>query len=368
MIKKKLSNLLGWRTNRKIIVIESDDWGSFRFKNIETRNKFLSLSDKDKCWMSYNDCFESAEDIEKLLEVLTSVNDKNGKTAKFTFLMNPSNPDFKKIKNANFKQFYQESFLQTLKKRSDGQEILDLYKDGLSKDLIEVAFHGREHLNVNLWMKDLQEGDKIAHLGFENNMWGFSKSYIAGLNYGYRATFDIKNLQELPSLENNIKEGIAILNKTFNQNTTYFLPPNGPYHLVLNKELIENGIKFIGLSKLHQNPTENGLFKKHLFWVGKKIKTGLTVITRNVIFEPGSPKHKDWVTPALMDIENAFNSKKPAIISSHRVNYIGSLNEENRSNGLRQLKELLNKITEKWPDIEFMTSSELGELIQRKND
>jgi hypothetical protein len=217
-------------------------------------------------------------------------------------------------------------------------------------------------------MKDLQEGDKIAHLGFENNMWGFSKSYIAGLNYGYRDTFDIKNLQELPSLENNIKEGIAILNKTFNQNTTYFLPPNGPYHLVLNKELIENGIKFIGLSKLHQNPTENGLFKKHLFWVGKKIKTGLTVITRNVIFEPGSPKHKDWVTPALMDIENAFNSKKPAIISSHRVNYIGSLNEENRSNGLRQLKELLNKITEKWPDIEFMTSSELGELIQRKND
>jgi hypothetical protein len=365
-MNKNLSNLLGWRTNRKIIVIESDDWGSFRFKNAQTRDLFLPPDQKDKCWMSYNDCFESAEDIEKLLEVIKSVNDKNGKAAKFTFLMNPSNPDFKKIKNANFKQFYQESFLQTLEKRNDGQEILNLYKEGSSKDLIEVAFHGREHLNVNLWMKDLQNRDKIAHLGFENSMWGFSKSYIADLKYGYRSTFDIKNLQELPSLENNIKEGIAILNKTFNQNTTYFLPPNGPYHLDLNKELVKNGIKNIGLSKLHQNPTENGIFKKHLFWVGKKTKTGLTVITRNVIFEPGSPKHKDWLTRALMDIENAFKSKKPAVISSHRVNYVGTLNLENRSKSLIQLRKLLNKIIEKWPDVEFMTSSELGELMQRK--
>jgi hypothetical protein len=366
-MRKKLSNLMGWRTNRKIVVIESDDWGSFRFKNIKTRDKFLSFINRDKCWMSYNDCFESADDIEKLFEVITSVNDKNDKFAKFTFLMNPSNPDFKKIKNANFKQFHQESFLQTLKNRKDGQEILNLYKEGLKKDIIEVAFHGREHLNVNLWMKDLRNGDKIARLGFENNMWGFSKSYITELKYSYRATFDIKSLQQLPSLKENIEEGIDIINKTFNQNTTYFLPPNGPYHLGLNKELVENGIKFIGLSKLHQNPTENGFFKKHLFWVGKKIKTGLTVITRNVIFEPGSPKHKDWVTPALTDIENAFKSKKPAVISSHRVNYVGTLNLENRNKNLVELKRLLDEIISKYPKVEFMTSSELGNTI-KKND
>jgi endonuclease IV len=48
------------------------------------------------------------------------------------------------------------------------------------------------------------------------------------------------------------------------------------------------------------------------------------------------------------------------------VNYIGSLNEENRSKGLRQLKELLNKIIEKWPEVEFMTSPQLGETMQTK--
>lgn len=366
MMKKKLSNLLGWRTERKIVVIESDDWGSFRFKDVETRDKFLSPSDKDKCWMSYNDNFESAEDINELFKVLRSVEDKNKASAKFTFLMNPSNPDFKKIKDANFTTFYRESFLQTLNKRTDGKEILNLYREGLSNGLIEVGFHGREHLNVNLWMNDLQEGDKIARLGFENNMWGFSKSYMPELKYGYRSTFDIRNFNELPSLKENIREGINLINTIFDQKTTYFLPPNGPYHLSLNNELLQNGIKYIGLSKLHQNPTENSFFKKHLFWIGKRTKTGLTVITRNGFFEPGSPKYKDWIEPALMDIESAFQSNKPAVISSHRVNYIGSLNMKNRIRSLDELKRLLDKIMSKWPDVEFMTSSQLGDLISRK--
>jgi hypothetical protein len=363
---KKLSNLLGWRTDRKIVIIESDDWGSFRFKNAQTRDLFLPPDQKDKCWMSYNDCFESADDIKKLFEVLTSIKDKNKANAKFTFLMNPSNPDFKKIKTSNFKQFYQESFLQTLEKRNDGQEILNLYKEGLSKDLIEVGFHGREHMNVNIWMKDLQKGDKVAHLGFENNMWGFSKNYMPSLKYGYRSTFNVKNIKELPSLEENIRQGIEIINNTFKQTTTYFLPPDGPYHLNLNKELVKNGIKYIGLSKLHQNPTENGVFKKHLFWVGKKTKTGLTIITRNVTFEPSSPKLKDWISSALVDIESAFNSKKPVVISSHRANYVGTLNLENRKTNLAELKRLLNEIINKHPEVEFMFSSELGKLITKQ--
>jgi hypothetical protein len=213
-------------------------------------------------------------------------------------------------------------------------------------------------------MKDLQNRDKIAHLGFENSMWGFSKSYIADLKYGYRSTFDLDNLKELPSLEENISQGVDIINKTFNQKTTYFLPPDGPYHLSLNEELMKNDIKFIGLSKLHQNPTENGVFKKHLFWVGKKIKTGLTVITRNVIFEPASPRHDNWVTPALMDIENAFKSKKPAVISSHRANYVGSLNLENRVQNTGELKRLLDKIVSKWPEVEFMDTMSLDKFIR----
>ena len=62
-------------------------------------------------------------------------------------------------------------------------------------------------------------------------------------------------------------------------------------------------------------------------------------------------------------MEVAFLWRKPATISSHRVNYIGFLHSENRERSLKKLEELLSRMLKKWPDIEFMTSSELGDLI-----
>jgi len=45
MIKKLIknaSNIPGWRTNRRIVVIESDDWGSIRMPSNDTHAKLVS--------------------------------------------------------------------------------------------------------------------------------------------------------------------------------------------------------------------------------------------------------------------------------------------------------------------------------------
>jgi len=55
------------------------------------------------------------------------------------------------------------------------------------------------------------------------------------------------------------------------------------------------------------------------------------------------------------------------VISTHRANYIGSISKENAENGLRELKKLLNEIIKRWPNSEFMTSTELGQLINEKS-
>ena len=318
--------------------------------------------------MSFNDAFESAEDLEDLFEVTNSIKDKNGHSAKLTFLMNPANPDFKKIEADNFKKFYSESFSETLEKREDGDAIYKTYESAINNNFLEVGFHGREHLNVNQWLTDLKKNDNLAHLGFKNKTWGFSKNYISEYNKTYRSTFNIQNVNELEKLKVNIKEGVALLNNIFNQKTTYFLPPDGPYHLDLNQTLADNGIEYIGLAKLHNNPLDYKWYQKKLFWLGKKTKEGLTVITRNVMFEPSSPRHKSWVEPALSQIEEAFKNKNPAVVSSHRANYVSTLNPQNRENGLDQLKTLLHQIKSKWPDVEFMTSSELGQTIRESKN
>jgi hypothetical protein len=88
-------------------------------------------------------------------------------------------------------------------------------------------------------------------------------------------------------------------------------------------------------------------------------------LTRNCIFEP-SEEGKDWVDSCIRDIKIAFRMRKPAVISTHRVNYIGALEENNRARGLKQLDELLGAVTKRWPDVEFITSDQLGDIIAGK--
>ena len=92
-------------------------------------------------------------------------------------------------------------------------------------------------------------------------------------------------------------------------------------------------------------------------------------LTRNCFFEPGSREsgdNKDWVNDCMREIEIAFRCHKPATISTHRVNYTGTLHTENRENSLKKLDSLLSTIIKKWPNVEFMTSMELGDLISGK--
>jgi len=58
---------------------------------------------------------ECNEDLEELFNVLTSFKDANNRSPVFTGVNVVANPDFDKIKEANFKQYYYEPFTETLK-------------------------------------------------------------------------------------------------------------------------------------------------------------------------------------------------------------------------------------------------------------
>ena len=48
-----------------------------------------------------------------------------------------------------------------------------------------------------------------------------------------------------------------------------------------------------------------------------------------------------------------------------RLNYIGELDYNNRNNSLKDLSFLLKTIVNKHPDVEFMFSDELGNVINK---
>ena len=51
------------------------------------------------------------------------------------------------------------------------------------------------------------------------------------------------------------------------------------------------------------------------------------------------------------------------MISAHRENFIGSIFEENRTQSLEKLEELLKTVQKRWPDVKFISSAKLAELM-----
>jgi hypothetical protein len=363
-LKKNISNLFGWRTDRKIIVIESDDWGSIRMPSREVfkilKNKGIELERGDAKRYNLNDTLASSKDLGKLFEVLYKYKDNNGRHPVFTAITIVANPDFEQIEKANFNKYVCEPFTETLKRygRSDAFE---LWKQGLNERLFVPEFHAREHLNITSWLKALQHNNQEALLAFQHGMWGYNNQHKFGISF--QAAFDIESLDEINLHKTIIQEGLILFEDLFGYKASYFVPPNGPFNNQLEEISAMNGIRYMAASKIQNEPMGNGKYRKRLHYIGQKNKYNQIYITRNCFFEPSS-KGNNWVESCLMDIDNAFKWKKPAVISSHRVNYIGSLYENNRTCSLKELDFLLQKILTKWPEVEFETSVGLGDIIR----
>ena len=133
-------------------------------------------------------------------------------------------------------------------------------------------------------------------------------------------------------------------------------------------ELYKNGILYINSNKKQLEPIGNNQFKVNYRSLGGTNEINQYYITRNCFFEPSSDHDRDWVGECLKQISIAFFWNKPAIISTHRVNYIGFLNKTNRERSLRLLSTLIKRMLEEWPEIEFITTQELGGIIRKEKN
>lgn len=346
-----------WKTNRKIIVIESDDWGSVGMPNIEIYNKLLYLGYKVDInkYLKY-DTLASIDDFTHLYEVLSNYKDKNGNHPVITANTIVANPDFYKIKANDFKNYYYEPFTETLKKYSNRS--FDLWKEGMTHKLFHPQLHGREHLNVISWMNELQKGSKEFHLSFENNFFGELKESQKTI----RASFNREKYRNNQDFEKIIDESISLFENIFQYNSLSFIAPNYYWDDIVEKSLYKNNVKYIQGCYAQFHP-DKGRIHHYTGEISSKLNN-IIYLKRNVYFEPSSFVQKDWLNTTLRQISNAFNLNQPAIICSHRVNFIGSIFEKNRIDNLYIFDQLLKNIVFRWPDVEFMTSDTLGKVIE----
>jgi hypothetical protein len=358
-----LINIRGWRTNRKIVVIESDDWGTLRTPNKNVYN-ILSAKYADSMFADTYDRVDNLankDDLQALFDTLSSVTDSKGHHAVLTANTIVGNPDFGRILNSNYGEYYWEPFTETLNRYPTHVGTFDCWKDGIAKGIFKPQYHGREHLNVCCWLDLLRQGYPGMKEAFECGTWLGHPQGNRRLDIAY----NYANENELTFVKKSITEGYEQFAQMFGYKSITTICPSYTWDGEIEKHFANLGVIAMqgGYVQFYPEIHQQSRNVKH--FTGERNNFGQFYFMRNVHFEPALIKESNPVQRLMSDINRVFRWHKPAIISSHRLNYIGNLDPANRDNTLNILKHLLKEIVRKYPDVEFMSSDQLALLMSQ---
>ena len=356
-----LMMLMNHRTNRHIVVFESDDWGSIRMPSLDVLDRLIKRGvPATPIGLAYDrvDTLASNDDLELLMEVLSSVQDSQGNPAIITLNCVTANPYFEAIRANGFQMYCYEPFTETLKRYPHHDKAFGLWKEGIAHKVFQPQFHGREHLNVSYWMRFLQSGNKDVMACFDEGTFSLGTFDNNSISHVLEA-FDMRLPQDRTVITQSIKEGLSMFEQIFGFKSDTMIAPCYTWDSFVEDIAAENGV--IGI--------QGGYIQKHSYlekskgnritghYWGEKNKNGQIYTVRNCNFEPSQGKNLG-LDCCLAGISKAFSMMLPAVISCHRLNFVGELDASNRDQNLRDFKRLLKTIVTKYPDVEFMSSDE----------
>jgi hypothetical protein len=361
ILSNHLYGFLGKKVKDKLVIIESDDWGSVRMRDYKTYDILLSKNfPVDQCAFNRNDAIEDNDDMTALFEVLKKHKGGDGNSAVLTANFIVGNPDFEQIEKENFAKYHWEPFTKTLERYPKRDNVVSLYRQGIHEGLFYPQYHGTEHVHVSNWMQALQNNDAIAHEGFKHQMFSISSGVGSNCKKEFLDVFGIYN----PNDEELLSERIALGLKHFKQFWSYdsktCIAPCYVWDERVEQMLASQGIMSLQSGRTQLMPSHTGTYTYKRRYTGHQNHLGQTYSVRNVFFEPSTDMHKDWVSDALKEIKTAFQWNTPAILSTHRVNFIGAINPDNRKRGNLLMDQLLKNITKIWPDVKFIHSADLS--------
>lgn len=364
-------NRMGFHTNQHLVLIESDDWGSIRMPSKRVYEDLIIEGDNpfSDPFLKY-DSLESEQDLEELYDVLMSFKDSKGHFPCITANFAVANPKFDAIDYENDKYEY-ELFTDTYLQYYGCNNIVPLIKKGIEIKCFYPQLHTREHLNVIRWMKDLKNGSEYTIKAFNKRMIGIGRSFCKDNYFGYMDAFNYDNYEELILLKNVLSDSVHIFKSVFGFNPTSIVPPCYVWDENVEQIISRLGIKHIQTQEwqnIYSKATGTQKKKRKIHYTGEyNSKNDMLYTVRNCSFEPSIVKDStNSINECMIEIDNSFKNKKPAIINSHRLNYIGGIDKSNRKRGLDSLYKLLKEIQRRYPDALFISSTELFNIIGKE--
>src|SRR5690625_1777523 len=280
-ISRHVTNFPGWKTDRNIIVIESDDWGSIRMPSRKVYEQCLQAGYRvDRIAYERFDSLASEDDLELLFAVLSNHKDHAGNPAVITGNILAANPDFEKIRNAGYREYFYELITDTFNRYPNHSNCINLWKKGLDTGVFYPQSHGREHLNVSMFMNALQRGNSDVLFGFEHNMpgcmprgnTGGGNTFVESLRYTSR-----RDKEEKLSF---ILEGLGLFESLMGFPSETFIPPNYIWNSDFNKSIAAKGVRFYQGRRKMKEPLYDGSIRLRTRRLGEKNKFGQRYLIR----------------------------------------------------------------------------------------
>ena len=350
------TNIGGKRIDRKIVVIESDDWGSIRMPSKEVFDKLTQsgIPVNNSSYCRY-DGLETNSDVEELTMLIDRIYSKYDKRVLLTLNFVTANPNFLKIETSNLTKYYSESIEETYRNYSESDLVIQKVKKGLQSGVFLPQFHGREHVNVPFWMKLLNTNEDFR-IAFNHKVFGLSNDVFPHLDKSVQATYDTLDTEYQ---NDSILEGLDNFEQIFGFRSKSFISNNYVLAESSFETLKNKGVEVIQGMKYQKLPIEYSSKRRKLIrrsYGEVDSNNNIKFSIRNCTFEP--TEIGDTVERTLQQIRVSFLLKKPAVISTHRINFTSRMSTENRDKNLKEFEKLLSRIIEEWPEVLVLSPME----------
>lgn len=356
--------MYGHKSDRKIVVIQSDDWGSQRVPNIDVRSQLIAFGlDMESNPHLKFDTLESYDDLVLLEELLIEIEKKHGKKVKLTPNFVLTNPDFNFINKNEYENYHYKRFVDCYTERDKSDKVWRKVQQLIEGDWIKPQFHCREHINVPLWLAQLRKRNPSFLKAFELGCYAIDVKMSNNHRVNLMAAFEYENEKQRNFVENSIRDGLNMFKELFGYPSKTLVAPRYVWNPELEMVFKESGITSLQTSLFQLKPNQMN-YHKIFHYLGEVNKaSGLNYLVRIAHFEPAYSENIDWVQKTFSIVKYAFLFNLPAVISMHRLNFVGGLNEDQRKRNLYLFNALLEKLIINFPDVEFLFSDELSEII-----
>ena len=359
--------LSSWHTSLHIVVFESDDWGNPGLSRSSLKTLAASLGFEDFLlpltyernlnWWRYT--LESLDDLEALYTVLERHFDSRGRHPVFTANMIVTRPDYDAIQASNFQKYvYTEP----------SKDLVAKWREGYERGVFFPQLHGREHFDYRWWLRDLRSGDNFIRKAFDLRILPVP-SFVAGNRRIYYGPYlDLSSLpsRSIPYEEQKeiIEDAMRVFEKLFGYKSISTIAPCYMWDDNTEKAWYSVGIRYIQSGNYQiVGRDKKGKFMIVSHKLGEKNKLGQVYLVRNCRFKQRLMGNKGW-RDTLRQIEQAFSRGYPAIINTHSINYVSGIDPRIPKIALANLDSLLWRVESEYPDVIYLTSVELGELIE----